>query len=256
MYGKRKRSQWDGDQGGQAKRHRGAHVFRKTARFGGKGGRYVSHRRKASQVIIRQPSSLPDRLYVKLVYREQLSWSQAANQLADNVYRGNSLFDPDLTGTGGQPFGFDQWTAFYGSYTVLGSSIEVVSMLNNNSAVGNTRAAVIPTNTSSQFGAAQQELAEEVPYGKWGTCRMGAAGVGQCTVKSYMSTAKMAGVVRPAVQIADSFSALYTANPTAPWFWHVINYFPGGSVGNQSLIQNVKLTYYCVFEGRFLATLS
>lgn len=38
------------------------------------------------------------------------------------VYRLNSVFDPNFTGTGHQPNGFDQWSAFYGKYRVTGGS--------------------------------------------------------------------------------------------------------------------------------------
>jgi len=42
------------------------------------------------------------------------------------VFSANGLFDPDVTGTGGQPMGFDQMMAFYNHYTVLKSKITVL----------------------------------------------------------------------------------------------------------------------------------
>lgn len=252
MYGKRKRSQW-GDQGGRPnKRSRAGYVFPARSRSRGPRSHNVHPRRTASQALIRQSTGVPDRLYVKLRYREQLSWTQVAGNLGDNVYRGNSLFDPDLTGTGGQPMGFDQWSAFYGSYTVLGSSIDVSSQMNSGPPQ-QAKVVIVPSNQSAAFGVGEQERAEESPYAKSQDVVMGAPGVGQGRIKSYMSTAKMEGVVRPAVQIEDGFSALTTANPTDPWFWHVCNYTTGG---NQSLIQQVVITYYCVFEGRVQLPLS
>lgn len=44
----------------------------------------------------------------------------AAGLGADQVYRANSLFDPDFTGVGDQPMGYDQWSAFFGLYRVRG----------------------------------------------------------------------------------------------------------------------------------------
>lgn len=38
-------------------------------------------------------------------------------------FRANSLFDPDYGVGGGQPMGFDQWTALYDQYVVTGSKI-------------------------------------------------------------------------------------------------------------------------------------
>jgi hypothetical protein len=210
----------------------------------------VSHRRSASQVVIRQPTGLPDRLYVKLIYREAVAFSQAGGAVGDNVYRGNSLFDPDLTGTGGQPSGFDQWAAFYATYTVLGSKCEVISMSGGGSAC-NTIHGITPTNFSSVF--TDVERAQEQPYDKSDTIVFGSQGIGQGKLSNYMSTSKIIGVVRPAIQIEDSYSALVSANPAVQWFWHVWNLVP--TANTQALQQQVKLTYFCVFETRqFLAT--
>ena len=44
-----------------------------------------------------------------------------SNGIAKQYMRMNSLFDPDQTGTGHQPYYFDQFAALYNRYTVLGS---------------------------------------------------------------------------------------------------------------------------------------
>jgi len=38
----------------------------------------------------------------------------------------NSLFDPDFSGAGAQPLGYDQWSAFYSRYKVLGVKWKVM----------------------------------------------------------------------------------------------------------------------------------
>jgi len=45
----------------------------------------------------------------------------------EHVFRGNSLYDPDFTGAGGQPYGHDQWATIYASYIVLRSRIRVTA---------------------------------------------------------------------------------------------------------------------------------
>jgi len=50
------------------------------------------------------------------------------------VFSANGCFDPDITGTGGQPMGFDQMMIFYNHYTVMRSKIQVV--FRSTSAVG------------------------------------------------------------------------------------------------------------------------
>jgi len=49
----------------------------------------------------------------------------AVGALGIYQFRTNSLFDPDLTGTGHQPYGFDQWKTYYGTYMVTRSQIAV-----------------------------------------------------------------------------------------------------------------------------------
>jgi len=210
----------------------------------------------ASTVIIRQPTGLPDRLRLKLIYRESLSWSQASGNLADNVYRGNSIFDPDLTGTGGQPFLFDQWATLYGLYTVSGSSIEVVSM-NNAGTAATQRHGITPTTTSTVFGTTDQELAEERPYSRVVTPIAGGdagAVTGSTRNKHYMGTAKINGLPKRNVDTDPNLSSLVSTNPTTQWYWHVWNYVPGGET--QSLYQIVKITYYCTLKTRISPGLS
>ncbi len=45
---------------------------------------------------------------------------------SEYVFRLNSLYDPDLTGTGHQPYGFDQFAALYSRYKVDRVHIDVL----------------------------------------------------------------------------------------------------------------------------------
>lgn len=152
--------------------------------------------------------------------------------------------------------GHDQWANFYSFYTVLGSKIEVTTMTNGGTAA-TQRSGVTPTTTSSAFATTDQERAEELPYSAIARYQAGgssSANTGIQYVSSYMSTAKMQGIVRAAVQIEDDYTALFSADPSAPWFWHVWNYVPGGET--QSVYQIVRITYYCVFSGRTTMSVS
>lgn len=50
---------------------------------------------------------------------------QAVGALATYKFSCNGMYDPDITSTGHQPYYFDQLTAVYNHYTVIGSKIKV-----------------------------------------------------------------------------------------------------------------------------------
>jgi len=58
-------------------------------------------------------------------YVQAGSLSATVGSLGLQQFRANSLFDPDLTGTGHQPYGFDQWKTYYGTYMVTSSRISL-----------------------------------------------------------------------------------------------------------------------------------
>jgi hypothetical protein len=74
---------------------------------------------------LRRPilSGFPSHVYVKLRYVTEFTLDAAIGGAAQRVFRANSLFDPDVTGIGHQPMGFDQWAEIYSHYTVLGSKM-------------------------------------------------------------------------------------------------------------------------------------
>jgi hypothetical protein len=62
----------------------------------------------------------PDQLRCTLRYSDAGSQFTGSIAPAAQVFRANSLFDPDLTGSGSQPEYFDQLSAVYGQYCVQG----------------------------------------------------------------------------------------------------------------------------------------
>lgn len=59
---------------------------------------------------------------VKLRYSTEILLNPAVGGVpVYHVFRANGIFDPDFTGVGHQPRGFDEWMAVYQHYTVVGS---------------------------------------------------------------------------------------------------------------------------------------
>ena len=73
-------------------------------------------------------NGFPDKWVGRLKYSDFITLDSTALGSAVPTYhtfRANSLFDPDKTGQGHQPRGFDQLAAIYDHYCVIGSKITV-----------------------------------------------------------------------------------------------------------------------------------
>lgn len=236
-----------------AKRGKGPKRYyrKKSGRRYGKSASRFGVKGKASTTIIKQPSGLADRTFVKLKYWETLNFTQTLGSLGVNVYRINSLFDPDLTGTGGQPYLFDQWSALYQSYRIHGCKITISAYTQVGGATStmySNRIGITFSSSSTSFGSSGQELIQEQPYTKSKQLKMGNADTGQAMVSAYMSCAKLEGRTKKGYNANPNFEALISANPSNSLFAHVWCYAPSGLL--ESLVMEVKLTYYAEFFDR------
>jgi len=79
--------------------------------------------RRAVSRVQRNYISPGGELRTTLAFSDYKPWSIAANSYNTNKYACNSLYDPDITGTGNQPHDFDQYAALYGRYEVMSATI-------------------------------------------------------------------------------------------------------------------------------------
>lgn len=78
---------------------------------------------------------MPKSFTTKFRYSSQVIIDATVAGAAWHVYRANGMFDPDQTGFGHQPYGFDQMMAFYFHFTVTSSKITVSSASNNSNPI-------------------------------------------------------------------------------------------------------------------------
>lgn len=193
----------------------------------------------------------PDSVRVTLPYEEVLLPTTASGGLYSYQYRGNSVFDPNYTGTGGQPAGFDQWAAFYNEYTVLSCRIhaEIISGTS-----GTTEYVLFPAYNTTV--PSTPEDASVRPYAK---ASIGAA-VGNGTLRHLrqsMSTAQLLGVREQAVIDDDAYGATVSSSPaaTAVWYWTLV----GQNLNNANSLADIvriHLEYDVLFHDRISLSLS
>lgn len=81
------------------------------------------------QIAKNMSGPLANRMITKMKFVEHTTLDANVGAIAHHVYRANGMFDPNYTGVGHQPYGFDQMlgtsatTGFYQKYRVLGSKI-------------------------------------------------------------------------------------------------------------------------------------
>lgn len=85
-------------------------------------------RKTKSAVVPATFSVFPSRLQTTLPYADQFNLQGTALSAVfgtERSFRLNSLYDPDFTSTGHQPYGFDQITPFYAKYLVHSVDVQV-----------------------------------------------------------------------------------------------------------------------------------
>jgi len=73
--------------------------------------------------VVNLPVGMPSRYKCKLRYVTVLELNAGSDASNTHSFRCNQLFDPDLTSTGHQPFGYDNLALQYSKYRVSGSKI-------------------------------------------------------------------------------------------------------------------------------------
>lgn len=92
-----------------------------------KNRRYSRRSHRKRNVLSFSKAPIPNKFATKLRYVEsQREIGTGAGGIAGvHMFTCNGLYDPDITGTGHQPRGFDQFMSMYDHYTVIGAKIVV-----------------------------------------------------------------------------------------------------------------------------------
>lgn len=129
---------------------------RSRAGYGRKRARAaaISRRRYRRRYAIPQRAVTPKTKLAKLKYTQLVTLNPGPGAIANHLFCCNGAYDPDVTGTGHQPLGFDQYMVWYDHYTVIGAKITVTGVNEdtvNEMIVGlhkNDDTATLPTTTS------------------------------------------------------------------------------------------------------------
>lgn len=180
---------------------------------------------------------------VKLVYRSDINTYDVGSG-EFRFYAMNNLFDPDITGAGGQPIGYDALAAKYQFYKVYGASIKASFSNGQSGAVGISEALVgTATSTTTPVWDQMEDQAgtrhKMIPA-------LGSSG----SVKSIRMYRKPRGTlgVNKKEYASANFGAAVTGNPVTQAYW-IVGVRAWDRTTTTSIKGSVKLTYYCKFYG-------
>lgn len=186
----------------------------------------------------------PESCIVTLPYVETVQVTTTSGVGGFYVFSGNSLFDPNITGTGHQPFAFDTWSELFGRYCVYGSAIEVQVTPQATASVDNytVKYCVNPFTFTTGLSSVGVDAQSEFPHAKSKYCTVYQQNSSD-NLKHYMSTAKVFGVSNNIVESDDLYSGTTSSSPSNQWGWW-ITLNDSLENGSFSYWIRVKIRYY------------
>lgn len=180
---------------------------------------------------------IPQRFITKMKYSEQVN-TDANGQYRFNL---NSIYDPNSTGTGHQPYGYDTLSTLYNRYRVIscGWRIQVNWQANQNAQP--VLVGAIPANESLTF-LSLAELREN-PRAKYINQNYGAETIA-LTGKSYIPS--LVGRNKAQYMADDRYQALMTASPNELAILNVVT-GPNGLDSPASATIQIVLEYTVEF---------
>lgn len=121
----------------------------------------------------------------------------------------NSLYDPDSSGVGHQPYGLDQWAAFYNKYRVFAVKMEVTAANSDPSAAVIIALTASPTQQSLFYVSRFQEL----PRVKTLVLSSEVGGTSSKRLKYKAYLPKIAGLTSAQYRADEDYEATFGADP-------------------------------------------
>lgn len=186
--------------------------------------------------IGRQP--LPLQLFNTLKYVETRAMTPAVGFLTYQ-YSCNSLFDPNVTGTGHQPMYFDKLAGIYDHYTVLRARIKITPGVNSTQT--SPQFAVIYIDDDTSVVSTIDQACEQKNASKLYTW-LPASG-NPPTLYSYWDAAKTFG---PNPQAQDSLQGTSTTSPSEQSYFTFV--LQDAATTSTAFTALVEIEYDCVWD--------
>lgn len=199
--------------------------------------------RRNANTFRNRPNHIPNQVYAQtapksmkvcMKYSTHIALTNSAGLSADQVFRLNSIFDPDFTGSGHQPQGHDQWNFLYARYRVDSVLIRVIP------------SAVNAAGFLSLYGSIDSTAQTDsvVPGETPGAITVGTeAGSHTAPIIKHFYPARVLGLTNAQYQSDDLVAAAFGASPAMAAYAHVV-FVDRTNTNVSTQTMQVDLTYY------------
>lgn len=165
----------------------------------------------------------------------------AAGTAGVHVFSANGAYDPDITGAGHQPRGFDNIATMYKTYQVIKSSISVWYSSRNSNTYGCICGVAL-----KDYAGAETDAMEYLEYGKQHNAML-PFGQGAPAVNITLNFDQRYSSGDLSIGQDDTLEGTVSANPAKQFYYHCF-VEPIQSVDEASIDCYAIVDYYCVFN--------
>lgn len=197
---------------------------------------YRGYKRCATVNVNRALQPIPQRFIVKMKYAEAFNITTGVGAIGAYRYNLNSIFDPNATGIGHQPYGHDTFQTLYNRYRVIKCSYLITAQNTTNSA--NFVVAALPANET--VGVATMSEARENPRCKYITQGTGSPIL---KLKGGVYLPSLVGRNKAQYMADDRYQATFGTSPNEQAILNIYG-APLSEAGDITINCNITLVYH------------
>lgn len=177
--------------------------------------------------------AFPRSKFCKMAYSDNWTLATTSGTAKGWMFNVNSLFDPDESGVGHQPYFYDQLSAIYNAYVVTACKIEVTGTASSNCSVTlrPTTSPAVPSNLTLEM---ERPNCKKAFFTSTGNGKK---------ISNYTTCAALFGRSKSAITDEDDFRGA-GGNPSQRGYWALCIQHPD-QASIVSIYVNIKITYYC-----------
>lgn len=179
----------------------------------------------------------PKAIVRTLNYSENISMASTLGILNEYLFRANSVYDPNYTGIGHQPYMFDQCAAFFNHYDVLSSTIKITVV----PTISNPGVAIVSGVYLADDTSAYTDYGTFIEARR-GTYKIIPAAANNTAPVSIKTAFNKKSFYSKSVDQGET-TALISANPTEDAFFHIWMQSADKASTSNAVQYNVELTY-------------